>query len=338
MTPVLQNPTIVAKAYDRIKSYIHKSPLLYSETLNRKLGNQVIFKVDATQKTGAFKVRGVLNHLLYLKEQGNLPEKVVAYSTGNHGLALAYASKVFNIKTRVYLPNNVSPVKVRIAKAYGAEVIEVPTRAQAEAMAYEDGKNGFYYLHPSDSDQTIAGSGTLTYEAIIQLKEEGLNLPEAIFASCGGGGLLSGTYLAKELITPTSKVIGCEPITANDAATSIKQGKIFRFSESPHTIADGLKTLGVSERTFNYLQRLDDFMEVSEHDIYYWTAWLFQLIKVTSEPSASISMAGAYQWLKENNIRDKTILVLISGGNIDPSFYKDLWQEEYYMKEPNLLQ
>lgn len=330
----IPEPKIVTESYTRISKYIHNTPLLYSETLNKMLSNKVYFKMDALQKTGSFKLRGVLNHLLFLKEKnGKLPDKIVAYSTGNHALAMAYCGKLFGIHSRVYLPQNVSPIKKRIAKYYGAEVMEVETRQLAEDLSKKDGEDGFHYLHPSDSDQTIAGAGTVAYEALIEMEERNLGLPNAIFASCGGGGLLSGTYLAKEALSPTTKVIGAEPELANDAFTSLKSGEINRFSESPKTVADGLRTLGISERTFNYLKKLDGLFTYSEEEIYYWTAWLMQTTKVTSEPSAAISMAAAYDWLKKNG-PNKTILVLISGGNIDPNLYLELWNKDYLKNLP----
>jgi threonine dehydratase len=324
----VQTPDMVAKAHVRISNHIHNTPLLYSETLNKMLGSDIYFKMDVMQKTGSFKLRGVLNHLLALKENGKIPEKIVAYSTGNHALAMSYSAKFFGIHARVYLPKNVSPIKKRIAKYYGAEVIEVKTRAEAETLSQKDGKNGFYYLHPSDDDQTIAGAGTMCYEALMEITKRNIRLPDAIFASCGGGGLLAGTYLAKELLSPSSKVIGVEPEAANDAYKSLQSGEIKRFKNSPNTIADGLRALSICERTFNYLKKLDGFYTCSEESIYYWTAWIMQTMKVTCEPSASISMAAAYEWLKQNNSK-KTILVLLSGGNVDPTFYLDLWNKDH---------
>lgn len=375
----IQNPRLVKEGYERIKSHIHKTPILFSETLNQMLGNRVLFKIDAMQKTGAFKIRGVMNHLLSLKEQGKMPNKLVAYSTGNHALALGFVAKIFGVEARVYLPRYISPIKKRIAKSYGAEVIEVQTRQEAEECSFLDSKNGYHYIHPSDSDETIAGAGTMAYEAFMQIKEASLSLadlspddlpahgpssaglsppdlsppnlsfpglsphallsgdllpgslalPDYIFASCGGGGLLSGTYLAKELASPDSKLIGCEPKKAADAYQSLQTGSIFRFDKSPDTIADGLRALSISPRTFEYLKRLDDFVLVAESEIFHWTAWLFQLIKVTCEPSSAISMAAAHAFIKKNKLHGKNILILISGGNIDPNFYKDLWKEEY---------
>lgn len=322
MNQIIQTPEMVAKAYSRIEPYIHKTPLLHSNILNKMLGSKIYFKMDVVQKTGAFKIRGVLNHLIALKEKNQLPKSIVAYSTGNHALAMAYAAKLFAIKARVYLPKNVSPIKKRIADYYGAEVIQVETRTEAEEEAKNDEKKGFHYLHPSDDDEIIAGAGTMCYEALLKMLQRGLK-PDAIFGPCGGGGLLAGSYLAKELLSPKTELHGVEPELANDAFQSLNSKNLFRFKDSPKTIADGLRSLSVSRRTLAYLRKLDGFHLADEKYIRYWTAWLIQMMKVTCEPSAAISMSAAHSWLK-NNTKEKVILILITGGNVDPEFYREL--------------
>ncbi|MGV2432036.1 MAG UNVERIFIED_CONTAM: serine/threonine dehydratase [Rickettsiaceae bacterium] len=328
---MIQIPENVKLAYDRIKNHLHNTPILRSEILNQMLGANIFFKVESLQKTGAFKVRGVLNHLLILREEGRLPSKVVGYSTGNHGIGLAWAAQRLGIHARIYLPKNTSPVKQRAASYYGAEVIYTDSRLEAEERTKYDGNNGFYYMHPSDSDYTIAGAGTLCYEALLDMNDQ---KPDVIFASCGGGGLLSGSYLAKELLSPTSKIIGTEPLNANDAYLSLKQNSIFRFDTSPDTIADGLRTLGISERTFGYLKKLDDFYLVEESRILYWTAWLIHLLKVACEPSCAMNMEAVAQWISKSGNTNSTILVLISGGNIDPILYRQLWEKDYLAESP----
>ncbi|UCM86316.1 MAG: serine/threonine dehydratase [Rickettsia endosymbiont of Culicoides impunctatus] len=328
-----QSSNIISIASNRVKQYLHLTPIVQSEILDKMLGHKIFFKIDSLQKTGAFKVRGVLNHLLELQEQNCLPNKVVAYSTGNHGIGLAWVAKTLNLKARIYLPENTSPIKQQTAKYYGAEVILTKTRQMAEDKAKSDIENDFYYLHPSDSDSSIAGAGTMCYEALQQL---GFS-PDAIFASCGGGGLLSGSYLAKELLSPSSLLIGSEPLNANDAFLSIKQGSIYRFTDSPSTVADGLRTLAVSPRTFNYLNKLDDFFLADEHSIYYWTAWLIHLLRIACEPSCALNMVGVVNWLKKQS-KPKKVLVLISGGNIDPIIYQELWKGEYLANLPRLCE
>lgn len=317
-----QTAKMVTKAHNRIIKYIHKTPIMQLKHLNETINNNVYFKMDSMQITGAFKIRGVLNFLLSMQEKGDLPTKIVAYSTGNHALAMAHAAKILNITARVYLPKNVSLIKKEIAANYGAEIIEVDTRQQAEDMALQDSLNGYTYLHPSDNDLTIAGAGTMCYEALLEM--QGTGSPDYIFAPCGGGGLLSGSYLAKEILSPYTKLYGVEPLNANDAHRSIESGSLFRFKDSPNTTADGLRALSISSRTLEYLKKLDGFHLVTEESILFWTAYLIQAMKQPCEPSAAISLAAAYEMIKANNIKGKKILILITGGNIDPEFYQKM--------------
>jgi threonine dehydratase len=326
---MIQALSNLIEAQNRIKKFIIETPILQSEALNYYLNHEFYFKVDALQKTGAFKIRSVLNHLLALKEMGNMPKKIVAYSTGNHGIAVAYACNLLHIKCRIYLPKSTAYLKAQIAKRYYAEVIYTETRLKAELKAREDAADGYYFLHPSDSDLSIAGSGTMCLEALNSLPFK----PDAIFASCGGGGLLAGSYLAKELASPNSLIFGCEPEAANDAFLSRQNNELFAFKTTPQTVADGLIALKISERTFAHIKKLDGMYLVSEERIKYWTIWLSYLLKITVEPSCAISMEGAMQWAKTQEIKQK-ILILISGGNIDHDFYSNLWADTKDLQNP----
>ena len=312
----MQSPNVVTEAYERIKDHIKLTPLKESEVINKRLSNNIFFKADSLQHTGAFKIRGVLNHILKLKENGLMPEKIVAFSTGNHALAIALASQIFDIKARIYLPKYVSDLKKNLARSYDVEVVEVENRREAEYQSYQDQQHGYHYIHPSDNDDIIAGYGTMLYEAVIQLHKLG-KTPDYIFASCGGGGLLSGSWLAKELSAPSAKLIGAEPANAKDAYKSIESGSIFRFKTSPETIADGLRALSISPRTFKYLKNLDDLILVEEEDIFKATRYILQNLDIKSEPSSSISFAAAEDFITNHELKDKNIIILVSGGNLE---------------------
>ncbi|KJV57535.1 pyridoxal-phosphate dependent enzyme family protein [Orientia chuto str. Dubai] len=321
----------ITKAYNRIKPYIYQTPILYSDYLNKILGHEIYFKVESLQKSGSFKIRGVLNHLLILQEKQLLPMNIATYTTGNHGIAVALVAKLLNLnKVKIY-SNCISKTKLNMAKYFGATVILTKKRIEAEQLAKFEKNNGFYYLHPSDSDSIIAGAGTVYYEALQQLPF----VPNAVFASCGGGGLLSGTYIAKIRTYPSVQIIGSEPLHANDAFTSLCQNSIFTLPKSPNTLADGLSALNISERTFQYIKELDDMVLVSEQAIYYWTTWITSLLKVTCEPSSAINMAAVCNWLLRQNTAKK-VLVIISGGNIDQTGYSKLIQDESIQQIPQI--
>lgn len=322
------HPGVIAEAQARIAPYIHRTPLLSSQLLNDMLGHEIVFKVESVQKIGAFKIRGALNTLLMLKEQGNLPKEIVAYSSGNHAQAVALAGKLLDVKVSVILPGAVSPIKMQATKGYGANVITTKTRQEAEKLAAEMQEGGMYLIPPYDHDGVIAGQGTACYEALQDMAK-----PNAIFATCGGGGLLSGTWLAAQALVPGVAVYAAEPLQANDAAQSYQQGKIIRFEDAPNTIADGAKTLGVSERTFHYLKQLQGFYEIAEEDIVYWTQWLMHMLKITVEPTSAVALAGAYAWLKGQQSKQR-VLVILSGGNIAPETYRRVWETNYLAEMP----
>jgi len=324
------SPNEVQTAQARIAPYIHRTPLMSCKLLDSWLGHEIVFKVEGFQKIGAFKIRGALNALLTLKEEGRLPERVVAFSSGNHAQAVALAGKMLGIKTTIIMPKFVSKVKQQATRGYGAELILTDTRQEAEALGAEKQKHGAWLLHPSADDMVIAGQGTACLEAL----EDGA-IPDAIFAACGGGGLLSGTWLAAQALAPSAQVFGAEPKMGNDAMQSYRSGRIVALPDTPMTIADGARTLSVSERTFHYLRRLAGFYDIEERDIIYWTQWLHHLLKASVEPTAAMAMAAAYEWLKTQKDK-KCVLVILSGGNIDAETQRQIWAEDYLGQPPGL--
>lgn len=318
----------VSQAYNRIKHRIHKTPLLRSHFLKTALNCDIYFKFEGAQKIGAFKARGALNTLLHLKEKNELPQEVVAFSSGNHAQAVAWASQYLGIKATLIMPSFVPPIKIAATKSYGAEVVVTRERQEAEDLAYKKSKTCFL-LPPYDHDDVIAGQGTAALEAWVS--EGGF---DAVFAPCGGGGLISGSYLATRLFSEEACVYACEPLIANDAAESYRTGVIKRFETTPMTLAEGTRTLGISERTFQYIKRLQGFYEISEEEIIYWTQWLTHLLKISLEPTGALGMAGAYQWIKSGHSHKK-ILIIISGGNIDPNTSPKIWEKHYLDSIPN---
>ena len=253
-----------------------------------------------------------------------MPQKVSTYSTGNHGIGLAWASKKLNINARIYLPQGTNHSKISDIKNYEAEIVYTKSRHEAEKLAYLSEKEGFHFIPPSDNDYILLGASTLYYEALQQTSDI-----DAIFASCGGGGLISGAILAKKYLNSSIKIFASEPENANDAYLSLKHGNIFRFDKSPDTIADGLRTLSLSERTFKYLKEIDNLFLVPEKDILYWTICLMQSLNIVCEPSSAISMAAAYYWATKQS-SSKKIMIIISGGNTDLQF--DNLKKENYLK------
>ena len=325
-------PESIIEAHNRIKPYLHNTPIVSSQTLNSFLGHEIFFKLECQQKIGAFKSRGAFNKLLYLQEQGKLPKHVVAVSSGNHAQGIGLASKTLGVKATIFMNKSVSPLKIQAAKSYGAEVILVNSNQEADNRAEQAEKDGAYFVHPFDDDEIIAGQGTVCYEALQQVKD--IN---AVFAPCGGGGLLSGSFLASKLFADNIKIYGGEPENCNDAAISLRQQKLHIFDTLPITIADGIRTLSISEKTFAYLKKSKGIIEVREEDIIYWTQWLQHLLKVLCEPCSGVAMAACYKWLKSNMFKQKQkILIIISGGNIATETQQIIWKKDYLCDIPKI--
>jgi len=323
-------PAAIEVAAKRICAYVKRTPLLRSTVLNRLLDANIYFKFEGQQKVGAFKARGAINALLSLKEADHLPKEVVAFSSGNHAQAVAWAAKLLGVKATIMLPANASQVKVAATKAYGAQVVLAETRQEAERLVAEKSQHtGAFLLPPYDHDDVIAGQGTAAFEA---WQDQGGF--DAVFAPCGGGGLISGTYLATRFFSDSAQVFAAEPIIANDASRSYKSGTICKFDESPPTIADGVRTLAISERTFAHIRNLSGFYEISEAEIIYWTQWLMHLLKVAVEPTSALGIAAAQKWISEGN-RGKKILVVLSGGNMDAKTYAEVWRKDFLAQLPS---
>lgn len=318
-------------AKTRIAPYINKTPILSSSLLNAWLGHEVFFKCENFQKIGAFKARGGLNTLAWLIENGQRPLHIVANSSGNHAQAVAYAGKQFGIATTIFMPEYSSEVKIQATKSYGAKVVLSESRDVTDELVQEASqKEGTYWIPPFNHEQVICGQGTAAYEALQELNDV-----DAVFAPCGGGGLLSGTYIATKGLSQKIKVMGVEPLNANDAAESLRKGSIQRLPTVPDTLADGAMTMAVGNLTFEYLKQLDGFYEIEEERIVYWSQWLTHLLKCRLEPTSTMAMEGVCQWLKTQKSRQR-VLVIITGGNVDQPTTQKIWKNDYLSTPPKM--
>jgi len=321
----------IQQAHRRIKPYINDTPIISSSLLNQWLGHEVYFKAECLQKIGAFKARGGCNAIQVLLENHQDVNRVVANSSGNHAQAVAWAAAQFNVQASIYMPSFASHVKAQATRSYGAQVIQFDTRQEVDAAVEHAAQDaGVYWIPPFNDDSVIAGQGTVVFEALKQL-----NQPiDAVFAPCGGGGLISGSLVAAKAMQPHVQVIAAEPLAGNDAMRSYLSGKIQRLSEAPKTFADGAMTLSIGEKTFAHIKHLDDFYAVSEEAMVYWTQWLQHLLKFHIEPTSAMTMDAVCQWLRKQN-KPQKILVVLSGGNIDTRMMQSIWAHDYLAETPN---
>lgn len=328
-TPSVPNFDSVKQAFERIKDDVKQTPIVESSLLNAWMGQRILFKAECLQTIGAFKIRGAMNFLSRMKQEGRLPKFVVANSSGNHAQAVAYAAAHFGVKATIFASENISPIKAAATQSYGAELKLYPTRVEADLAVKEAAKaDDTLWMPPFNHEDIIAGQGTAALEALDEVGHV-----DAVFAPCGGGGLLSGTLLTARAMVPNALVIGAEPAAANDASMSLQAGEIIGLKEAPVTLADGAATPSVGDITFPILQELDDFYEVDELQIAYWTQWLHHLLKLHIEPTCAMTMAAVASWAA-NTQKGQTALVILSGGNISQASMAAIWERDFLLQPP----
>lgn len=320
----------IKEARNRIDRFINKTPVLTSTLLNNWIGHEIFFKAECFQKIGAFKARGACNAISWLIENNLRPERIIANSSGNHAQAVAWAAQKFKIPSTIFMPAHSSKVKIQATKSYEAQIELCENRNIADDKVKQASKHkGSYWIPPFNHNQVVAGQGTAVYEALHQTTDI-----DAVFAPCGGGGLLSGTIIATRSLSPKTEIIGVEPLNANDAAQSLRMNAIQKLSFVPDTIADGAMTMSVGDITFEYLKLLDEMFEIEESNILYWTQWLTHLLKLHVEPTSAMAMEGVFQWLKKQKTK-KRVMVILSGGNIDHETQLKIWEKNYLDVIPN---
>jgi threonine dehydratase len=268
-------------------------------------------KPECLQVTGSFKPRGAFNAVLSLMARGPRPAGVIAVSSGNHAQALALAAAIAGIPALILIPQDANPAKVAATRALGAEVIQegitFDNREQRlrEVMA----ERGFALVHPFDDWDVIHGQGT----AALELLEDAPDL-ELIVAPVGGGGLLSGTAISAKAHGASIRVVGVEPVVADDAFRSWKAGSIQTLSRAPATLADGVRTTAVGERTFEvmFAQGLvDEIVTVTEEEIGAAVRVAWERMHLALEPTGALPLAAYIA----NKLPKVLTGLIFSGGN-----------------------
>ena len=297
-------------SHNRIKPFIHDTPVLTSNYVNEITGAEVYFKCENFQKMGAFKMRGAANAILRLTdEQKN--NGVVTHSSGNHAQAISLAAKKIGIKAYIVMPSNAPKIKKEAVKGYGGELIECESNLEAREAAAKDlvdSKNATF-IHPSNNLDVIIGQGTASKELIEQYGSF-----DHILVPIGGGGLIAGSALAAKYFGDNCSVIGTEPFEVDDAYRSLISGKI-ETNITTNTIADGLRTQ-LGDKNFPIiLNEVKEIIRVTEDEIIDSMKLIWQRLKIICEPSCSLPLAGVLK--NKDNFKGKKIGIIITGGNID---------------------
>ncbi|MCP1384104.1 pyridoxal-phosphate dependent enzyme [Runella sp. CRIBMP] len=307
MIPTL---SIITAAHDRIRPYIHHTPTLTCQTLNRVSGADLYFKCENFQKIGAFKARGGVNAVLSLTPE-ELKNGVTTHSSGNHAQAIAYAAGLVGTKAYIVMPRTAPQVKKDAVRGYGAEVIECEPTLEARESTVERviAEHGATMIHPFNDYRVIAGQATATKELI-----EDHGPFDVIMAPVGGGGLLSGTALAAHYLAPKTEIIAGEPEGAADAVLSFKTGNI---EKAPYidTIADGLLT-NLGDKTLEIIRlHVRDILLVSDPEIIAAMRLIWERMKIIIEPSCAVPFAALLR--HKERFEGKKVGIILTGGNVD---------------------
>lgn len=308
----------VRTAAVRLAGHIHKTPVLTARGLNEATGLECYLKCENFQRTGSFKLRGATNSVAQIPEEDR-PKGVVAFSSGNHAQAVAFAARAAGIPAVIVMPSDAPKTKLQATRDLGAEVI-LYDRLQEDREAIGrriSQERGAFLIPPYDHPWTIAGQGTLALELLDEVPEL-----DALLVCLGGGGMLSGCALIAKEINPAIRVFGVEPELANDYWQSLRAGKKVRVDASK-TIADGLRTPEPGDITFPIIQKLvEDVLLVSEEEILAAMRFALSRLKIVVEPSGAVCIAAALAGKIPTGIRK--VGLVVSGGNVDLEFLAKL--------------
>ena len=297
------------EASETVKKVTLETELVYSDYFSAQTGNKVYLKPENMQLTGAYKLRGAYYKMSTLSEEDRAKGLITA-SAGNHAQGVAYAAKCYGAKATIVMPTTTPLIKVNRTRNYGAEVVLYgDVYDEACAKAYELAQeHGYTFIHPFDDLTVATGQGTIAMEIVKELP-----LVDYILVPIGGGGLATGVSTLAKLLNPKIKVIGVEPEGANCMQESLKAGKVTTLP-TVNTIADGTAVKTPGTKLFPYLQEnLDDIITVPDEELVVAFLDMVENHKMIVENSGLLTVAA----LKHLDVKDKKIVSILSGGNMD---------------------
>jgi threonine dehydratase len=297
------------EAYNVVQQVVLPTNLVYSDYLSGQTGNKVYLKPENMQLTGAYKIRGAYYKISTLSDAERAKGLITA-SAGNHAQGVAYAAKAYGVQATIVMPTTTPLIKVNRTKSYGAEVIlygDVYDESCAYALELAEDK-GYTFIHPFDDLAVATGQGSIAMEIIKELPTV-----DYILVPVGGGGLATGVSTFAKMLNPNIKVIGVEPAGANCLQESLKLGKVTTLAVVD-TIADGTAVKTPGSKIFPYLQKnLDDIITVDDSELIVAFLDMLENHKMLAENSGLLTVAA----LKHLNVKDKKVVSIISGGNMD---------------------
>lgn len=297
------------KAKEQLQDVILNTSLIYSPAFSEEYSNEVYIKPENLQKTGAFKIRGAYNKIINLSAEEK-KHGLICSSAGNHAQGVAYAAKTLDVDATIVMPKTTPLIKVEATKKYGANVIlhgDVYDDAYKEAKRLEK-VNHMTFIHPFDDYDIIYGQGTIGLEIVEELSDV-----HYVLVPIGGGGLISGIAMAIKEKNPSIKVVGVEPRGAMAMKQSLRMNERVCLSKVD-TIADGVAVKEPGKLTYELIKKyVDDIIIVDDYDLMEAFLMLVEKHKIVAENAGLLSLAA----LKKLKVKDKKIVSLLSGGNID---------------------
>ncbi len=294
----------IRDARERIRPFVHKTPLIYSSSFSSMTGAEVYIKAENLQKTGSFKVRGAFNKMINIGDG-----RVIAASMGNHAQGVAYAAGKLGLHAKIVMPVAATIVKEEATRNYGAEVV-LYGETFGEALQYALSQKDYVFVHAFDDDEVIAGQGTIAAEIIEDLKDV-----DFILTPVGGGGLVAGISAAAKALSSKTKVIGVQTEAAPSAYLSFGKKVITEKTPDP-TVADGIAVGRVGEKTLKIMNKyMDDIALVKEDSIAMSILLFLERKKLVVEGAGAVPLAALLEDSKR--FAGRRVVLVVSGGNID---------------------
>lgn len=311
---------MIEAAAERLKGHVRETPILSSPFLDTLAGRRIWVKPECLQHTGSFKFRGAWSAISALGE-GIRQRGVIAYSSGNHAQGVAMAAAKHGIASVIVMPSDAPQLKIDNTRALGGEVVLYDRANEkreeiGEAIAAE---RGLTLIRPYDEPQVIAGQGTTGLEIAWQAAEIGVSQADVLIC-CGGGGLTSGIALALEKHAPNLRARPCEPEGFDDVKRSLASGRIQNNNAASGNICDAILTPQPGDITFPILHRLcGPGLSVTEDEALQAMAYAFLRLKIVLEPGGAVALAAAL--FRGDEIEGDDVIVVTSGGNVDPGIF-----------------
>jgi len=308
----------IENSYNRIKNYINLTPLLESQKLNQITNSRILIKAECLQKTGSFKIRGAMNMISQIKNNN----KVVAPSSGNHAQGVAAAADYLNFSSTLVMPSDAPETKINGVKSYGGKIhFYERNREDRFKIAKKIAKtNESILIPPYDHPDIIAGQGTIGFEIINQLSKTNF-IPDIIFCCCGGGGLIAGLSMSIKHKWPKTKIHPVEPLGWEDTKVSLQKGYRVTATKNLPSICDALLADKPGELTFSINKKLlSEGLVVDDQQVLIAIKFAFNEFKIVLEPGGAVALSAAI--LNKDFIKNKNVLVIVSGGNIDTNLFK----------------